>query len=126
LNSLYSRGLLTKRIVKMLDEESKRNEAGYLAWYNDFHMFLKEGLASDQENSDLILQLVRYNVNFTENLITLEQYIEKLKPGQDKIYYILAPTREAALSSPFMESFKNSGRRIIMYFISELIMVYKT
>ena len=42
------KGLLTKRVLKMLDEEASRNEAKYLDWYKDFQFFLKEGLATDQ------------------------------------------------------------------------------
>lgn len=98
------RSVVTKRILRMLESESKNNKEEYLKWYSDFHLFLKEGMHTDHENSELILSLTRYDSTFANN-ITLDQYIEKMKPGQKNIYYFLAPNKEQAASSPYMEPF---------------------
>lgn len=92
-----------------MDEEARKDEEGYLAWYKDFQYFIKEGMASDQENTDLIMPLVRYQANFSDKFVTIEEYIAKLKPDSNKIYFLLAPSREAAMNSPYMEPFKNTG-----------------
>ena len=96
-------------MIKTLEEESKKDEEGYLAWYKDFQYFIKEGLASDQENTDLIIPLVRYQANFSDKYVTIDEYVAQLKPDQNKIYFLLAPSREGALNSPYMEPFKNTG-----------------
>lgn len=66
-------------------------------------------MASDQENTDLIMPLVRYQANFSEKFVTIDEYIAKLKPDSNKIYFLLAPNREAAMNSPYLEPFKNTG-----------------
>jgi TNF receptor-associated protein 1 len=49
------RNIVTKRVLKMISEEATKNESLYLSWYNDFQFFLKEGLATDQDNQDAIM-----------------------------------------------------------------------
>ena len=80
-------------------------------------MFLKEGLATDQDNQEQLMQLIRYNSNFSEKWITMEDYIKKMKPGQDKIFYILGNSKENCEHSPYMEPFKNSGIQLISFII---------
>lgn len=84
-------------------------------WYKDFQFFIKEGLASDQENTDMIMPLVRYQSNYSEKFVTIDDYLAKLKPNSDKIYFLLAPNREAAMNSPYMEPFKNTGDYYKLY-----------
>lgn len=78
-------------------------------WYKDFQYFLKEGLGSDQENTDNLIPLMRYQANFSEKFVTIDEYISKLKPDMNKIYFLLAPNRDAAMNSPYLEPFKNTG-----------------
>lgn len=70
---------------------------------------MKEGLGSDQENTDNLMPLMRYHANFSENYVTIDEYVSKLKPDSTKIYFLLAPNRDAALNSPYLEPFKNTG-----------------
>ena len=60
------------------------------------------------------MKLCRYNVNFTDQYTTMQHYIEKMKKEQNKIYYILANTRQAALASPFYEPFKGTDVPVII------------
>jgi len=92
----------------MLVEESEKDEASYIEWYNEFQFFLKEGLASEADYQDALLPLIRYNANYTDKFVNIEDYVKKMIPGQETIYFILAPSRELALSSPYMEPFKNT------------------
>lgn len=103
------RALLTKRVLRLLDEEARKNPEAYLKWYNDFQIFLKEGLASDHENLDDLMKLTRYEGSWTKDLVTMEDYIKHMKPGQKKIYYITAHTREMAEKSPYLECFEGTG-----------------
>jgi TNF receptor-associated protein 1 len=101
--------LLTKRVLRLLDEEARKNPESYMKWYNDFQMFLKEGLASDSENVDDIMRLTRYEGNWTKDLVTMEDYIKSMKPGQNKIFYITGHTRAMAETSPYLECFEGTG-----------------
>ena len=98
------RNVVTKRILKLLEQESRANPEEYLKWHKDFHVFLKEGLHSDRDNAELILSLSRFDSSFGDQ-ISLDTYLEKMKPDQKTIYYFLVQNRELALQSPYMEPF---------------------
>ena len=102
------RSILTKRVLKLIDENARRDETAYLQWYNNFHLFLKEGLATDQENVEAIMPLIRYCTNFSDEYVTMDDYIKKMKPDQKKIYYILGQSKQNCEASPYIESFKGS------------------
>jgi len=78
------RNVVTRRVLKLLEDEMKRDPAKYDQWFEQFNSFLKEGLMMDQENKDALLKLMRYNSNFQEgsNLVNLDDYIKKMKQGQ--------------------------------------------
>jgi HSP90 family molecular chaperone len=106
-SALMSRvkGLLSKRIIRFLIEQANRDETKYLAWYNDFQSFIKEGLAMDPENSRDLVQLARFNWSLDDRLVSLSQYITQMKEGQRKIYFLFSPVREAGMHSPYLEPF---------------------
>ena len=78
------RHVITRRILKFLEDEMKRDPVKFDNWFNEFQQFLKEGLMMDTENKDQLLRLMRYTATFTEgnNLINLDDYVKKMKPGQ--------------------------------------------
>ena len=105
------RNVVTRRVLKMLEDEMKRDPAKYDAWFADFSQFLKEGLMMDGENKEALVKLMRYHSTFQDgkDMVGLDDYIKKMKAGQQKIYYVTAGTKEMALQNPFMEPFKNAG-----------------
>lgn len=76
------RNVLSRRVLKLLDDESKKDKARYNKWFNEFQNFIKEGLTSDHENSDALFKLLRFNSSFSkDDLVSLEDYLEKAKPS---------------------------------------------
>lgn len=72
------RNFITKRAIKMLEDESKKNPEQYNEWYDKFHTFLKEATQMDNENKDALFRLLRFNVNYaksTKKYISLDEYI---------------------------------------------------
>lgn len=102
------RNVVTRRILKMLEDEMKRDPVKYDQWFENFSQFLKEGLMMDGEHQESLLKLMRYKTTFSNESISLEDYIKKMKAGQEKIYYVTAQNKEHALSNPFMEPFKGT------------------
>ena len=89
------RNVLTRRVLKMLEDESKKDIQKYNKWFNEFSVFLKEGLSMDSENAEQILRLIRFYSNFSGNeSVSLEDYIAKTKKDQEKIYFIVSPSVE--------------------------------
>jgi TNF receptor-associated protein 1 len=58
------RNVVTRRVLKMLEDEMKRDAGKYDLWFTEFNQFLKEGLMMDSENKDQLLKLMRYHASF--------------------------------------------------------------
>ena len=104
------RNLITRRALKMLEDELKRDPAKYDKWYGQFNAFLKEGSQTDPENKDQLFRLLRFSANFTErstDLISLDDYVARMKEGQKKIYFASGASHDAALATPFYEAVKD-------------------
>jgi HSP90 family molecular chaperone len=108
--------VLTRRVLKQIDDEAKRDPEKYMKWYNDFQNFIKEGMAIDHENKDAIFRLLRFNSRNGKksDMLSLDQYIEGMKEGQEKIYFVVNPSFEMAMNSPFMEPFKGSDLDVMV------------
>jgi TNF receptor-associated protein 1 len=110
------RTVVTKRILKFIEDEMKRDPAEYERWFNDFQIFLKEGVMSDHENQEQLLRLMRYESTAEGQNITisLDDYVKQMKEGQQKIYYITGFPKNQVHSSPFMEAFSDSDVPVLV------------
>jgi TNF receptor-associated protein 1 len=83
-SSLISKlkNVLTRRILKEIEDQSKKDPVTYNKWYSEFERFLKEGLSYDVENTDALMKLVRFNTSYSGNeIVSLDDYISKVKEG---------------------------------------------
>lgn len=105
---------LTRRVIKMLEDEIKKDEEKYNKWYDEFSNYLKEGLSSDQENGPQLLKLMRYRSTEGKKLISLDDYINSMKSGQKNIYFIVSNNPNASVDSPFLEPFKKNNLPVLI------------
>ena len=85
---------------------------GWSASAQEFGQFLKEGVYTDFDNKAEIAKLLRFESSRAEpgELVSLDDYVGRMASEQgDEIYWLLAPTRDSALSSAYMEAFKAKG-----------------
>jgi HSP90 family molecular chaperone len=101
-------GVLTKRVLKWLDDESIKDPKKYSKFVEEFGNFLREGILQEMGNKEEIAKLLRFESSKTETgaLTSLEDYIAKMGKDQNDIYYMCVPNRALAESSPYFESFK--------------------
>ncbi|MED5500596.1 MAG: molecular chaperone HtpG [Pseudomonadota bacterium] len=107
---------LTKRALDMLKKLSKDKEA-YQTFWNTFGDVLKEGPAEDYANRDKISGLLRFSTTHTDSATqdqSLADYVERMKEGQQKIYYIVADGFKAASHSPHLEIFRKKGIEVLL------------
>ncbi len=107
----------TSRVLKMLERMGKNKPEDYQAFWNEFGNVIKEGPAEDFANKDAIAKLLRFSSTHTDEKtqnVSLDQYIERMKEGQDKIYYVVADSFEAAKSSPHLEIFRKKGIEVLL------------
>jgi len=107
----------TKRILGLLESMAKDQPDDYQTFWKEFGRVLKEGPAEDYGNRERIAGLLRFATTATEGeeqTATLDAYIERMKEGQDKLYYITADSPAAARHSPHLEVFRKKGLEVLL------------
>ncbi|MDO7083315.1 molecular chaperone HtpG [Pseudocolwellia sp. AS88] len=107
----------TKRVLTMLERLGKNDKEKYQLFWNEFGQVLKEGPAEDPTHTEQIAKLLRFastNENNDIQSVSLQEYIERMKEGQDKIYYVVADNFSAAKSSPHLEVFRKKGIEVLL------------
>lgn len=79
-------------------------------------MFVKEGIAADSENKEALFRLLRFETRNgkTKEYKSLDDYIAQMQPNQEKIYFVVNPSFELAINSPFMEPFKGTKLDVLV------------
>ncbi|NKF52648.1 molecular chaperone HtpG [Shewanella sp. WXL01] len=108
---------MTKRVLGMLEKMAKNEPEQYQEFWAEFGQVLKEGPAEDFANKEKIAGLLRFastNDNSAATTVSLDDYIERMKEGQDKIYYIVADSHDAAVNSPHLELLRKKGIEVLL------------
>jgi molecular chaperone HtpG len=105
---------LTKRIFGELKKSAEKKPEDYATFWETFGPVLKEGLYEDGGNREKILELARFKSSERDGWISLADYIDAMKDGQDAIFYISGEDPEAALASPQLEGFKAKGVEVLL------------
>jgi len=107
--------VITKRFLKLLEEEAAQRADAYHEFYREFGLFLKEGAALDYTHKDQLVKLLRFESSLTEKgkMTSLADYVSRMKDGQKEIYYLVAPNREAIESGPYLEGFNARNLEVL-------------
>ena len=111
------RKALTKRSLQMLEKLAKDDAEKYLQFWKEFGLVLKEGPAEDFANKETVAKLLRFastHNDSSEQTVSLEDYISRMKEGQKAIYYITADSYVAAKNSPHLEFFNKKGIEVLL------------
>ncbi|MBO3749247.1 molecular chaperone HtpG [Streptosporangiaceae bacterium NEAU-GS5] len=111
------RSSAVKRVLRLLKEMADNDAEKYGTFWREFGAVLKEGVAEDYSNREAIARLLRFTTTKSagdEPDVSLADYVERMKDGQEKIYYLLAPSAAAAKSSPHLELFDKKGIEVLL------------
>ncbi|ACX82192.1 heat shock protein 90 [Aggregatibacter actinomycetemcomitans D11S-1] len=111
------RKALTKRSLQMLEKLAKDDAEKYQQFWKEFGLVLKEGPAEDFANKEAIAKLLRFastHNDSSEQNVSLEDYVSRMKEGQKAIYYITADSYVAARNSPHLELFNKKGIEVLL------------
>ena len=111
------RSSAVKKVLQLLAEMSEKEPDKYATFWKEFGAVLKEGIVEDFGNRDEIARLARFTSTASaaaEADLTLAGYVARMKDGQEKIYYLVAPTLAAATSSPHLEAFRTKGVEVLL------------
>ncbi len=107
----------TKKLLGLLEDVAGKDPEKYAKFWGVFGNVLKEGVGEDIANKDKIAGLMRLastHTNSPETVVSLADYIGRMKEGQDKIYYITADTFNAAKNSPHLEVFRKKDIEVLL------------
>ena len=111
------RKALTKRSLQMLEKLAKEDADKYQQFWKEFGLVLKEGPAEDFGNKEAIAKLLRFastHNDSSEQTVSLEDYVARMKEGQKAIYYITSDSYVAAKNSPHLELFNKKGIEVLL------------
>ena len=111
------RSALIKRVLDMLEKLAKSEPEQYQSFWDEFGQVLKEGPAEDFANKEKIAKLLRFATTHTNNEKqdqSLDDYVSRMKDGQEKIYYIAAENFNTAANSPHLEVFRKKGIEVLL------------
>jgi len=107
----------TKRLLNTLETLSIEDKSKYQQFWKNFGQVLKEGPAHDPINKEQIGKLLRFSSTHTDNEeqnVSLDEYISRMKPEQEKIYYITAENFANAKTSPHLELFRKKNIEVLL------------
>ena len=110
------RSALTRRVLDML-KKIAADKDDYQKLWGEFGQVLKEGLVEDHANKDKLAKLLRFATTHSGNDTqdqSLDDYLERAKDDQDKIYYILAENYATAVASPHIEQLRSRGIEVLL------------
>ncbi|MEQ1668462.1 MAG: molecular chaperone HtpG, partial [Sulfuriferula sp.] len=104
-----------KKILGVLDDLAKNQTEKYAKFWGEFGNVMKEGIIEDTANRDRIAALLRFaSTSSDEQTVSFDDYISRMKEGQDKIYFITADNLAAAKSSPHLEIFRKKDIEVLL------------
>jgi molecular chaperone HtpG len=120
---------LTRRVLDLLARLSKDEPQKYATFWKEFGAVLKEGVAQDHANQAAILPLLRFASTHESGdtpSVSLADYVARMQPGQERIYYVIAESLAAARGSPAIEQLKARGTEVLLLAerIDEWVMGY--
>src|ERR1700689_423274 len=108
---------LTKRVLELLARLAQDEAEKYATFWKEFGAVLKEGIAQDHANQAAILPLLRFASTHEAHdtaSVSLADYVSRMKPGQERIYYVIAESLAAARGSPAIERLKEEGLEVLL------------
>ena len=106
-----------KKVLGLLEDLSKNDQDKYRTFWHQFGTVLKEGVIEDARNRDRIAGLLRFASTRDEaegQNVSLAEYVERMKPDQEKIYYLVAENYQAAKNSPHLEVFRQKDIEVLL------------
>ena len=105
---------LTKRILTELGKKASDSPEEYIKFWDNFGAVLKEGLYEDREHREELLTLARFRSSVRDGLVSLDEYVAAMKPGQEAIYTISGDSLDVIKQSPQLEGFRARNLEVLL------------
>lgn len=107
--------ILSSQVTNKLKDMADQEPESYAKFWENFGLFIKEGVSTEPLESETLAPLVRFHTTtHTESWVSFDGYIERMGESQDKIYYILGDDERSVARSPHLDFFRDNGYEVIM------------
>jgi len=107
--------VLTNQVMRELENLAKNNAEKYHKFWEEFGVYLKQGVAGSPTDGDSINPLLRFKTNLNpDTWSSLEEYVSRMKEGQTEIYYIVGEDPKSVLRSPHLDYFHSQGTEVLL------------
>lgn len=115
------KGILTRRLIGALEELAENDPDKYRRFWDEYGVFLKEGIATEASGREPLFKLLRFASSRTEGdgLTSLKEYVERMPETQEAIYYILGDSRSSVAYNPNLDYFKKNDIEVL-YFVDPM------
>ena len=106
-----------KRVLSMIEDLAENDKEKFATFWKEFGRVIKEGVVEDYANRERIAKILRFASTHTDTDaqdVSLADYITRMKPEQEKIYFVTAETFAAAKNSPHLEVFRKKGVEVLL------------
>jgi molecular chaperone HtpG len=107
---------LTRRVLTELSKKATEAPEEYARFWDNFGAVLKEGLYEDREQRDTLMALARFRSTARDGLVSLDDYVAAMRPGQEAIYTITGDNFDLLQKSPQLEGFRARGVEVLLLF----------
>lgn len=108
------RKAVTRRVVSEIKKRAQEGGEGFTSFWNNFGLVIKEGLWEDSEHRQEIAEFARFHSTNGDELITLDEYISRMKPEQETVYYLVGDNLSALKASAQLEGFRSRGIEVLL------------
>ncbi|MFX0212404.1 MAG: molecular chaperone HtpG, partial [Candidatus Hodarchaeota archaeon] len=108
--------VITGKIIDELEKIANEDKDKYLEWWDQFGVFIKEGITQDEKRRERLLKILQIKTSKSEDeLITLNDYVERMSEEQEEILYLLGENLQILKHSPHLEPFKKLDQEVILF-----------
>ncbi|KAK7503860.1 hypothetical protein BaRGS_00004983, partial [Batillaria attramentaria] len=112
--------VLTNRLLKFFSDQAKKDPEKYMAFYDDYGLFFREGIVTtpEQDQREAIAKLLRFESSKSDpgQRISLDDYASRMKAGERNIYFLSAPSRHLAETSPYFEALQKRDVEVLFLY----------
>jgi molecular chaperone HtpG len=108
---------LARRVLDLIEKLAREEAEKFTTFWREFGNVLKEGLAEDTANHERLAKLLRFASTHSgkaDDLVSFDDYIARMKAGQEEIYYLTADGWNAARNSPQLEALRARGVEVLL------------
>lgn len=113
------KSFIEKKLIEELKKLQEEDKEKYLEFFREYGSYIKEGIASEDKNKDSLVELLRFHSTYDDvdgrtGAVSLDDYLIRMKPEQEEIFYLTGNGQEIIRKSPHLEYFEKEGLEVLL------------